>query len=110
MGRGRTSLVLPVELPENRGACTLVWNHGFELHVRIETPLEEYAPGDVHATVDLGEIQSFSDHDEYRSGHHRNWAWYPFPQKTTQPACGANCEKASPLQEVFAPVEEVATC
>jgi len=56
MGRGRASLVLPLALPENSGACTLVWNHGFELHVRIETPQEEQAPGTVHATVDLGEI------------------------------------------------------
>ncbi len=30
MGRGRTSLVLPLALPENSGACTLVWNKGFE--------------------------------------------------------------------------------
>ncbi len=56
MGRGRQSLVLPAKLPENSGACTLVWNHGFELHVRIETPQEEQSPGSVHATVDLGEI------------------------------------------------------
>jgi putative transposase len=57
MGRGRSSLVLPLrDLPENSGACTLVWNHGFELHVRIETPQEEQSPGEIHATVDRGEI------------------------------------------------------
>lgn len=56
MGRGRPSLVLPVDLPEKSGACTLVWNNGFELHVGVEIPQAEQAPGEVHATVDLGEI------------------------------------------------------
>src|SRR5947209_2927845 len=56
MGRGRASLVLPLDLPENSGACTLVWNSGFELHVCVEVPQAENAPGNKHATVDLGEI------------------------------------------------------
>ncbi len=56
MGKGRTSIVLPLELPENSGACSLVWNNGFELHVCVEQPQDKEAPGDVHATVDLGEI------------------------------------------------------
>jgi putative transposase len=56
MGKSRPSLVLPVELPEHAGACTLVWNSGFELHVCVEVPQAEQAPGAVQATVDLGEI------------------------------------------------------
>ncbi len=56
MGKGRQSIVLPIDLPENSGACSLVWNYGFELHVCVETPQAENVPGDVHATVDLGEI------------------------------------------------------
>ncbi len=56
MGRGRKSLVLPIELPANSGACSLVWNNGFELHVCIEVVEAEQAPGETHATVDLGEI------------------------------------------------------
>jgi len=56
MGKGHASLVLPLHLPENAGACTLVWNRGFELHVCIEIPQAEKAPGAVKATVDLGEI------------------------------------------------------
>jgi putative transposase len=56
MGKGRTSLVLPLDLPQGSGACTLVWNHGFELHVCVEVPHTEEAPGDNRATVDLGEI------------------------------------------------------
>ena len=56
MGKGRESLVLHLGLPEKSGACSLVWNNGFELHVCIETPQAEEAPGTVHATVDLGEI------------------------------------------------------
>src|SRR5581483_12194844 len=56
MGRGRASLVLPIDLPENSGACSLVWNYGFELHVCVERPQAEEAPGTIQATVDLGEI------------------------------------------------------
>jgi putative transposase len=56
MGRGRPSIVLPIVLPEGTGACTLVWNRGFELHVCIEVPRAEVPPGTGQATVDLGEI------------------------------------------------------
>ena len=56
MGRGRAALVLPVALPEQSRSVTLVWNSGFELHVCVEVQQEENAPGNVHATVDLGEI------------------------------------------------------
>ncbi len=56
MGRGRASLVLHLDLPPESGACTLVWNRGFELHVCIEVPQAEHAPGTNRATVDLGEI------------------------------------------------------
>jgi len=56
MGRGRKSLVFPLNLPENSGSCTLVWNNGFELHVCVEIPQAENPPGDAHATVDLGQI------------------------------------------------------
>ncbi len=56
MGRGRASLVLPLALPETSRSCTLVWKNGYELHVCIERAQAETAPGDVHATVDLGEI------------------------------------------------------
>jgi putative transposase len=56
MGRGNPSLILPLDLPENSGACTLVWNRGFELHVCIERPQADEAPGTVQATIDLGEI------------------------------------------------------
>jgi putative transposase len=56
MGKGNPSLVLPITLPENAGACTLVWNRGFELHVCIEVEQASEAPGTVQATVDPGEI------------------------------------------------------
>jgi putative transposase len=56
MGKGRTSLVLPLDLPSNSGACTLVWNRGFELHVCVEVTQAKASPGKVQATVDLGEI------------------------------------------------------
>ncbi len=56
MGKGRKSIVLPIELPANSGACSLVWKNGFELHVCVEIPQAEDAPGENKATVDLGEI------------------------------------------------------
>ncbi len=56
MGRGRQSLVLALDVPETSHSCTLVWNHGYELHVCIEREQAEHSPGNVHATVDLGEI------------------------------------------------------
>jgi len=56
MGKGRKSLVLSLSLPEHSGACTLVWKNGFELHVCIEIPQAEDAPGENKASVDLGEI------------------------------------------------------
>lgn len=56
MGRGHAALVLPLNLPENSGACSLVWNNGFEVHVVIEIPQAEQASGEAQATVDLGEI------------------------------------------------------
>jgi len=56
MGRGRTSIVLPIELPAHSGACSLVWNNGFELHICMEVQQAEQSPGETHATVDLGEI------------------------------------------------------
>jgi putative transposase len=56
MGKGRKSLVLPLDLPATSCSCTLVWNNGFELHVCVEIPQAENAPGEVHATIDLGEI------------------------------------------------------
>ena len=48
--------MLPLDLPAESGACTLVWKHGFELHVCVSVPQTEHAPGEVHGTVDLGEI------------------------------------------------------
>jgi putative transposase len=56
MGKDHPSLILPLALPDKAGACTLAWNHGFELHVCIEVQEAQAAPGAVQATVDLGEI------------------------------------------------------
>ena len=42
--------------PETSGACMLVWNNGFELHVCVDIPQAAVAPGTGQATVDLGEI------------------------------------------------------
>jgi putative transposase len=55
MGRGRASLVFHLDLPEDSGACKLVWNDGYELHVSVPAPCAETAPGQAQATVDLGE-------------------------------------------------------
>jgi putative transposase len=57
MGRGRSSLVFPIELPEQSGACKLVWNDGYELHVAVAAVGTDDQSGQAQATVDLGEIQ-----------------------------------------------------
>lgn len=56
MGRRHPSLVLPLQLPEGSGACSLVWNYGFELHVCMGVTPAEHTPGEAQAAVDLGEI------------------------------------------------------
>ena len=56
MGRGRPSLVIPLDVPEQVGACKLVWNDGYELHVAVATAPADDCPGSAQATVDLGEI------------------------------------------------------
>ncbi len=56
MGRGRPSLVFRVEVPEQVGACKLVWKDGYELHVSVAASPLEAATGSAQATVDLGEI------------------------------------------------------
>ncbi len=56
MGRGRPSLVLPIEVPEQSGACKLVWHDGYELHVAVAATPLEVPPGSSQATLDLGEI------------------------------------------------------
>jgi len=56
MGRGRASLVLHVEVPHNTGACQLVWNAGYELHLSLPVTSPDAEPGPARATVDLGEV------------------------------------------------------
>jgi putative transposase len=65
MGRGRKSFSFHlVELPEQVGAVSLVWNGGYELHIVVPTasvaplPASPVASTDkpVQATADLGEI------------------------------------------------------
>src|SRR5258708_34122612 len=60
MGRGRPSLVFHLDLPEGSGACKLLWNDGYELHVGVPAPRAETAPGQAQATLDLGEIHQAS--------------------------------------------------
>ncbi|MBI3961779.1 MAG: transposase [Deinococcus sp.] len=56
MGRGRRSVVLRVEVPENAGACKIVWSNGYELHVSVPVVPAEAPPGTARATADLGQI------------------------------------------------------
>lgn len=58
MGRGRKSIVLdrPEWLTEKAG-CKIVWNRmGYELHVSMPAKAKEPVAGDVHATINLGQI------------------------------------------------------
>jgi putative transposase len=56
MGRSRPSLVLHLKLPKQIGGCKLVWKDGYALHVSVPAAPAAPAPGQVQATVDLGEI------------------------------------------------------
>ncbi len=55
MGRGRQSIVLKVDMPKNAGACKIVWNNGYELHVAVPVEIKETV-GYTKAAVDLGQI------------------------------------------------------
>lgn len=57
MGRGREPLSFRVSLDFQPGACSLVWNRGFELHIKkevVENKEEKLAEN--KAAIDLGEI------------------------------------------------------
>jgi putative transposase len=84
MGRGNPSIVLPLVLPDNAGACALVWNRGFELHVCLEIVPAEEAPGSVQATVDLGEIHKGRLDNQHGCCPDRDRARHPFPQAAAQ--------------------------
>jgi putative transposase len=109
MGTGRKSLVLPLALSEEAGACTLVWNHGFELHVCVEVQQAEVPAGTWQATVDLGEIHLAAVTTNTGHAPLRHRTRYPLAQATAAPAGGEAGQKAIPLQEVLASLEETAT-
>ena len=57
MGRGRSSLILPLKAEGIQpGACTIVWKNGYELHLVYEQEDVLKVESDVKATVDLGQI------------------------------------------------------
>ena len=57
MGRGRSSLILPMNTEDiEAGACTLVWNNGYELHLVYEQEDAPKVESEIQATVDLGQI------------------------------------------------------
>ncbi len=56
MGRRRQSLIFHLDVPARMGACKLVWQDGYELHICVPTFEATDAPGQVQAAVDLGEI------------------------------------------------------
>ena len=56
MGRGRKSLSFKLKLNFVPGAVSLVWNRGFEFHIKQEVELEELKQTSIKAAIDLGEI------------------------------------------------------
>jgi putative transposase len=56
MGKGRKALSFKLNLDYIPGACSLVWNRGFELHIKQEVVLAEKRVTGNKATIDLGEI------------------------------------------------------
>ncbi|MDJ0536671.1 MAG: transposase [Xenococcaceae cyanobacterium MO_207.B15] len=56
MGRGRKPLSFKLDLDFVPGATSLVWNRGFELHIKEEVQSEENKTTRIKAAIDLGEI------------------------------------------------------
>lgn len=56
MGKSRKSISFKIGLDFVPGACSLVWNRGFELHIKQEAIVEDKKNTVVKATIDLGEI------------------------------------------------------
>lgn len=57
IGRGRQSLIFPMKTEKlEAGACTLVWNNGYELHLVYEQEDVPKVESEIKATVDLGQI------------------------------------------------------
>ena len=56
MGRGRKSLSFKLDLDFAPGAVSLVWNRGFELHLKQEVAAEKKKTTGLKAAIDLGEI------------------------------------------------------
>ena len=55
MGRGNQSLKLPMKTEGiEAGSCTLIWNHGYELHMVYEQADAPQVKSEVKATVDFG--------------------------------------------------------
>ena len=56
MGRGRKSLFFKLKLDFSPGAVSLVWNRGFELHIKQEVKQKKFKQTNIKAAIDLGEI------------------------------------------------------
>lgn len=56
MGRGRKPIVLKLKIVGAIGAVSLVWNYGFEIHVKSEALYQKSNSEGNKATVDLGEL------------------------------------------------------
>lgn len=56
MGKGRKPLSFKLDLDFVPGACSLVWNRGFELHIKQEVIIGQKRVMGNKATIDLGEI------------------------------------------------------
>ena len=108
MGKGRKSLVLPLALPENSGACTLVWNNGYELHVCGDTTSRKPTRGQPRHRR-FGRNSSCGCDHEYRKSVDSDRTWHSVAQTTTHDADTQYHEEAEQVYEVFAAVEEVAT-
>lgn len=60
-------VVLHLDLPATSGACSLVWDHGFELHICTDIPQAEEAPGKGQAMIVTGRGIRWLNHQ--RSTH-----------------------------------------
>ena len=93
-----------------RGACTLVWNRGFELHVCLELPQAEAAPGTVQAAVDLGEIHLAAVTTTTGKALIVTGRGIRSLKRQRNRQLGQLAKKQSRCTETFTSLEEVAAC
>ena len=110
MGRGRPSLVFHLDVPEQVGACKLVWKDGYELHVSVAA-----APAERQSWLRPGHGGPGGDPPGGGDHHHGCSAGgvrpgHPLPQAAAQQGAGPDRQETPPVPERVTPRSATAGC